>query len=322
MIVVSPPKPAAVPPGVWGLIAGVVVLWGLVASVEVLTLRALSPLPFSAWTTIAGAIGTFVFLAARGRTHELLRYSPRDHGKLAVISLLGFGLYFFLKYTAYSTSPVAEASVLQSTYMVFIALFAIPILGQKASAGKITAILVGFAGAALIISGGSFSGFHAVHLPGYLCALGAGVSFGLFSNLSEKAGYDHMTALFYYHAYSALFLVAVLGFRGEFAFPSTGWEIAGILYNGPAANVLGIFLWLRAQRSVKDVSLLTAALYLVPFLALVSFAVFLHISIPLHALQGLLLIVGGMAIHTIRVRRRTAAVRVNRHSFSPPTSEP
>ena len=291
-------------PRVWACIIGVIALWSLVGTVEVVSLRSFSPMLFGAWTTIAGALGTFLFMAARGRLASLLAFRVIDHLKLLVISLLGFGIYFFLKYTAYSTSPVAEASVLQATYMVFIALFAIPILGQEASFTKILGIFTGFAGVALIISGGTFTGFAGAYLPGYLCALGAGISFGLFSVLSEKTSFDRLSALFYYHAYSALALTLLLVARGEFAFPSAGSEVAAIFFNGPMANVLGVFLWLSAQNSAKDVSLLTGMLYFVPFFNLVCFFLFLHIPIPLYAFQGLLLIVGGMAIHTVRSRRR------------------
>ncbi len=291
-------------PRIWASIAGVIVLWSLVGTVEVVSLRSFSPMLFGAWSTIAGALGAFAYLAMRGNLKSLLAFRPSDHLKLLGISLLGFGIYFFLKYTAYSTSPVAEASVLQATYMVFIALFAIPVLGQEASFTKILGIFTGFAGVALIISGGKFTGFSAEYLPGFLCALGAGVCFGLFSVFSEKTAYDRLPALFYYHAYSALALSILLVARGEFAFPSAGGEIGGIFFNGPLANVLGVFLWLSAQNSAKDVSLLTGMLYFVPFLNLVCFFFFLHIPIPLYAFQGLLLIVGGMAIHTARSRRR------------------
>jgi drug/metabolite transporter (DMT)-like permease len=298
----------ALSPRIWGCIIAVVVLWALAGTVEVLTLRSLSPFQFGAWTTIAGALGTLLYLAARGRLASLLAFRAVDHLKLLGISLLGFGIYFSLKYTAYSTSPVAEASVLQATYMVFIALFAIPILGQEVSFTKLLGVFTGFAGVALIISGGTFTGFEPAFLPGYLCALGAGISFGLFSVLSEKTAFDRLSALFYYQAYSALALTLLLVVQGKFIFPSTGSEIAGIFYNGPVANVLGIFLWLTAQNSARDVSFLTGMLYLVPFFNLVCFFLFLHIPIPLYAFQGLLLIVGGMAIHTVRTRcaHRTA----------------
>lgn len=290
-------------PRIWACIIGVIVSWSLAGTVEVVSLRSLSPLLFGAWSTAAGALGAFLYLAARGKLASLTTFRAVDHLKLFCISLLGFGIYFALKYTAYSISPVAEASVLQSTYMVFIALFAIPVLGQEASFTKILGIFIGFAGVALIISGGSFTGFSASYLPGFLCALGAGISFGLFSVLSEKTKYEPLSALFYYQGYSALTLTLLLIVRGGFAFPVSGGEIAAIFYNGPVANVMGVFLWLYAQNSVRDVSLLTGMLYFVPFFNLVCFFLFLHIPIPLYAFQGLLLIVGGMAVHTVRSRR-------------------
>lgn len=283
--------------------AAVVLIWGFAGTVEVLSLRGLTPFQFSAWSTVAGALGTLVLLMFRGRASLLGRFPLRDHFRLLVISLLGFGIYFSIKYIAYSSAPVAQASVLQSTYMIFIALFAIPVLGQSAGAAKLFGIFIGFAGAALIISGGSLAGFAPEHLPGYLCALGAGMSFGLFSVFSEKASFDRLAALFYYHAYSAAALLILLLLRGEFALPSGSAEVAGILYNGPFANGLGIFLWLTAQSSTDDVSPLTGMLYFVPFISLICFAVFLHVTVPLYAFQGLLLIVGGMAVHTVRIRK-------------------
>ncbi len=299
-----------VPLRVWLIMAGVVLIWGAAGTVEALTLRGLTPFQFSAWSTLAGAIATLAFLAFRGNASALLVFRPRDHIRLFIISLLGFGVYYSLKYIAYSISPLAPASVLQSTYMIFIALFAIPVLGQSAGAAKLLGIFTGFAGVALVISGGSFSTFSPEHLPGFLCALGAGISFGLFSVLSEKAAYDRIPALFYYHGYSAAVLLILLIFRGELVPPSGAGALAGIFYNGPIANGLGIFLWLTAQNSTDDVSLLTAALYFVPFTSLLCFAVFLRIPIPLYALQGLLLIVGGMAVHTFRSRAKEKSAPV------------
>jgi drug/metabolite transporter (DMT)-like permease len=291
-----------VPFRVWIYVTMVVLLWAFGGTVEVMTLRSLSPLRFGAWTCTFGALGVLAYLLYQGRAGELLSYRLLDHAKLFVISLLGFGGYFFLKYTAYSTSPVPEASILQSTYMVFIALFAIPVLGQSAGLAKLFGIFLGFTGVALIVSGGAFSAIQTAYIGGYLCALFAGASFGLFSVLSEKAAYNRVTSLFFFHGYSAVTLLLILSLKGELSLPSGAAVIAGTMYNGIGANVLGIFLWLTAQGSTDDVSLLTGVLYLTPFMTLLGFHVFLGIPIPFYAFQGLLLIVGGMAIHTIRTR--------------------
>jgi drug/metabolite transporter (DMT)-like permease len=297
---------------IWIYITLVVLLWAFGGTVEVMTLRTLSPLMFGAWTCIFGALGVLAYLIYHRRAGELFSYRFIDHIRLAVISILGFGGYFFLKYTAYSTAPVPEASILQSTYMVFIALFAIPLLGQSAGLTKLFGILLGFSGAALIVSGGAFTSFETAYIGGYLCALFAGASFGLFSVLSEKSAYNRVTSLFFFHGYSAAALLVILSFKGELSLPSGAAMIAGTMYNGIGANVLGIFLWLTAQSSIDDVSLLTGVLYLTPFMTLLGFHLFLGIPIPFYAFQGLLLIVGGMAIHTIRTRHsRQPAAQVS-----------
>lgn len=297
------PARSPIPFHIWIYVTLVVFLWGFGSTVEVVTLRSLSPLQFGAWSCVCGALGVLTYLIFHGKARGLFSFRLLDHARLIVISLLGFGGYFFLKYTAYSTSPVPEANVLQSTYMVFIALFAIPILGQSVGFSKLLGIMMGFSGAALIISGGTFIRFAPAYIIGYVCALGAGASFGLFCVFSEKAAYDRVTSLFYFHGYSAAALLLILSVRGELFIPAGTVEIGGILYNGIATNVLGIFLWLTAQSSTDDLSLLTGVLYLAPFISLICFHLFLGMPIPLHAFQGLLLIVGGMAIHTARTRR-------------------
>ena len=293
---------AEIPFRIWVYVTLVILLWSTAGTVEVISLKSFSPLQFSAWSCVCGAAGVLAYLFYHGRIRELLSYRIIDHIKLFIISLLGFGLYFLLKYTAYSVSPVPEASVLQSTYMVFIALFAIPILGQSGGLSKLFGIFMGFCGVVLVISGGTFLSFEPSYMPGYFCALAAGISFGLFSVFSEKAAFDRITSLFFFHFYSAILMLLILAGKGEFLIPTVPVEIAGIFYNGIAVNVLGIFLWLTAQGSTDDVSLLTGVLYLVPFISLLFFHLFLGLSIPMYSLQGLMLIVGGMAIHIVRMR--------------------
>jgi drug/metabolite transporter (DMT)-like permease len=292
-----------IPSRVWVYMAVIIILWGSASTVEVLTLRVLTPIQFIAWSALAGSIAVLVYMLIRGQAGKLFIYRLSGHYVLFILSLFGFSAYFFLKYTAYSISPVPQANVLQYTYTVFIALFAIPILKQEISLLKIIGIMLGFCGAAIIISGGTVNNFGRIYFPGYLCALGAGVSFGLFSVLCEKTSHDRISSLFYFQTYCALLLFLVLYLRGQLILPTGKREIAGILYNGIGPNVVGIFLWLSAQSSTDDVSILTGILYLVPFVSLMCLNMLLKLHVPLYALQGLILIVAGMIIHTVRSRR-------------------
>ena len=287
---------------VWLYMFIIVIIWGLTATVEAVTLKSLYPLQFSFWSTVSGSLGVLAWTILNGTSKKLLSFSVSDHGKLFILAMFGFAGYFFLKYTAYSISPIPQANVLQYTFTIFIVIFAVPLLKQPLSIEKIAGVLVGFAGTAVVITGGKVFGLNTAHLPGYLLALGAGVSFALFSVLFEKTSFERLYALFYFHCYSALILFFVLILRGEFVVPTGITEIGGAIYSGFISNVAGMYLWLAAQNVSDDVSLLTGILYFIPFVSLLCFKLFLNLPIPLYAYAGLSLIVGGMAIHTLRTR--------------------
>lgn len=292
------------------LLVSLVGIWSLTATVETLTLRGLTPLQFTAWSTLCGATGTLAFLLATGNAGTLLRYRARDHARLTVLSVLGFSGYYVLKYYAYTTVPVPQANILQYTFPLFIVLFAMPILGQLITATKIIGIGSGFLGAAIIISGGRFIGVDRANFCGYLAALAAGMSWGLFSVLAARFAFHSFTSLFYLHLYSSALLFTVITLVGAFGAPSRWSEIGGVLYSGVASTLFGNLLWLTAQKSIGDVSLITGALYLIPFLSLFALHLFLGFPIPRTAVLGLALIIGGMAFNTSMSRSAEPRAKV------------
>lgn len=281
-------------------IALVVIIWSLTATVEAVTLRGLTPMQFTAWAALCSAAGTLAFLLATGRTRALLRYRGRDHVRLVVLSVLGFAGYFTLKYYAYTTVQIPQANILQYTYPLFIVLFAMPILGQPITAKKIIGIGSGFLGAVIIFSGGRLIAMDWNEFGGYLAAFAAGLSWGLFSVLAARFAFETLTSLFFLQMYSAgiMFLLIIRG--GFFDIPS-GWsEICGVVYSGVISNLFGNLLWLTAQKFTSDVSLITGALYLIPFLSLLALHLLLGFPIPGAAAVGLALIVGGMMYTNFR----------------------
>ena len=278
----------------------VIAVWGTTATVEAVSLRTLSPLQFTMWSTVFGAVGALFCLIATGSAKELRSFRPPVFALLFVLSMFGFAGYFVLKYTAYSTSPIPQANVLQYTFTLFIVLFAVPVLRQRLSPAKLAGVLVGLLGAAVVLTGGRLIAIERAHITGYLCALGAGISFAVFSVFAEKTTLKRLSALFFYHAYSAVVLFIVLAVSGGLVLPGSPRELAGAFYSGFVSNVLGMLLWLHAQGASKDVSIPTGLLYFVPFVSLACFRVFLGLIIPMSAYVGLALIVGGMFIHTVR----------------------
>jgi len=281
-------------------ISCVVIIWSLAAAIEVITLRGLSPMQFSAWCTASGSVALFIAIAFTGTTKNLFAYRLRDHLNLMFLSLFGFAGYQILKFTAFTMVPVPQANILQYSYPIFTVTFAMPILKQRLTFTKTVSIVMGFAGAVIILSGGSFTAIKMAHFGGYACALCAGASFGLFSVCATRAAYEPLTSMFFLQLYSAITVFSVLCITGTTAYPSDLTEIAGVFFSGVLAHVVGVIMLISAQRSTSDVSYISGALYLVPFLSLIAFKVLLDIPIPFYAFIGLVFIVGGMVYHTLR----------------------
>ena len=288
----------------WIYVSLVIILWSLSAAVEAVTLRSLTPMEFCAWGTTFGSLSLFIIIISTGRMNTIHSYSFRDHLRLLLFSMLGFAGYQTLKYTAFTMVPIPQANILQYTYPIFIVIFALPVLNQKLTISKTVGITMGFIGAAIILSGGSLVTLNRMYLNGYLIALGAGASFGLFSVLASQAAFEPVSSMFFMQVYSALVMVSILVFKGLLAFPSGINEIAGVFYAGVMGHVVGVMLLIAAQRSTNDVSYISGTLYLIPFLSLFAFKLFLNFPIPLYAFTGLVFIVGGMVIHTTISNRR------------------
>ena len=289
-------------PRVWGYMFLLVCIWSFSATVEAITLRGLTPVQFTAWSTFFGATGMLAYLVMTGQGASILKYRAVDHLHLLALSILGFSGYFLLKYYAYITISVALGNILQYTYPVFIVLFAMPVLKQPVTRSKIVGVVTGFFGAAVIFSGGRLLNLDWANFPGYLAALLAGCSWGLFSVLAARAAFNPVSSLFFMHLYSSLLTFGILFAGGTFGFPGGPKEIAGAMYSGIVSNVFGVLLWLAAQRSTDDVSTLTGLLYAVPFLSLAALKLFLGVPISGYAYIGLILIIGGVALHTLHNR--------------------
>ncbi|WP_239690896.1 DMT family transporter [Chromobacterium sphagni] len=96
-----------------------------------------------------------------------------------------FGFYFFL-FNAYRLAPVMEATVLSYVWPLLMVLLSPLVLpGTRLGVNHILGSLVGFAGAALIVTGGKLS-LSMAAMPGYLMALGAAVVWASYSLFTRR----------------------------------------------------------------------------------------------------------------------------------------
>ncbi len=86
------------------------------------------------FTFLKNTFVALVFLAIfvwRGKANEIKTASPRDRWMLLVIGIIGGGIPFILYFVGLSMIPAATAVFIQKTLFVWVAVFAIPFLGER-----------------------------------------------------------------------------------------------------------------------------------------------------------------------------------------------
>lgn len=250
------------------------------------------------FATLFATVTLLAVALAQGKLPLILKYRARDYLTFAGMGFLGTFTYYFLLYWAYQAAPVQVAYIVNYTYPLWMVVFAAPILGERVTARKVLAMVVGLLGVFVVVTRGSLGGLSAGDALGSLAALAAAVCYGLFSVLGKRQDYDRVTSLMFYFLFAFVFaLAAVLAFS---SIPSPdAFQLAGMLWQGVFILALSYVLWFTALRQA-DTGLVSNLILLTPFVSLVYIFLFLGEPIALSTVAGLLLIVFGILIQGYR----------------------
>ena len=150
-------------------------------------------------------------------------------------SLAGFTA---LSLSFYVTSKIrlGDASILNHTSVIFVAILSVLFLEEVVSKGLITCIIVAFLGAGLIVK----PGFDVVNIPGLLGLLGgfcSSISYVSIKRLHDTDSY--LTIVFNFGFWSSL--LAIILFANQFRFP-VGIEIPTLLAVGAFSTIGQVFM--------------------------------------------------------------------------------
>jgi drug/metabolite transporter (DMT)-like permease len=195
------------------------------------------PVPLIVWARYASNLLVLLaFLAASGQLARLR--STRLGLQLARGLLLALATLLF--FTSLSVLPLADANAIAFVMPLFVAALAVPMLGERLEMARLVAILVGLAGALVIVRPGSD-----LFTPYALLPLGMAVCNALYQILTRKlAGIEHpLTSLVWGAIVGAVLLSAAAPF--VWVRPQAAAHGALILVIGVLASV-GHFLLIRA----------------------------------------------------------------------------
>ncbi len=267
-------------------------LWALLALFTVGS----APTPPLLLNTLCFALGGTLGLIWATLTGTLpsLRKVPL---RVYLFGTLGLFGYHALYFSALRLAPAAEAGLIAYLWPLLIVLFSGLLPGEVLRRGHIIGALMGFAGAALIITGGG-AGFSAQHLPGYGLAVLCALTWSGYSVLSRRFG-DVPTAsvAVFCLMTAALSLPLHLMFE-ETILPATplGWAAIAGLGLGPVG--LAFYVW---DIGVKqgDIQLLGTGSYAAPLLSTLVLVI-AGVAAPSYTLLWAAVLVTGGAVIAAR----------------------
>mgnify|MGYP000551286947 CR=1 FL=1 len=237
-----------------------ILLWALLALLTVGS-APVPPLQLNAMCFALGGTLGLLWAAATGQL-PALRNIPWPAFALGTLGLFGYHALYF---AALRNAPPAQAGLIAYLWPLLIVIFSGLLPGERLRPGHLLGALAGFAGAALIITGGD-GGIDLAHLTGYLLALACALTWSGYSVLSRRFGMVPTVAVTLFCLVTAA-LSAVLHLLVEqTAVPAgtTGWLSVLALGLGPVG--LAFYTW---DIGVKkgDIQLLGVASYAAPLLS-------------------------------------------------------
>ena len=189
------------------------------------------------WARYAANLAVLlVFFAARGDLKRL-RTSRPGLQIMRGLLLAGASLLYF---TSLTVLPLAEAAAIGFVMPLFLAMLAVPMLGERMDGARLAAVMVGLAGALVIVRPGA-----AVFTPYALLPVGMALCNALYQILTRKvAGVEHpLTSLVWGAIVGTVLLALTLPFA--WVMPTNPWHWALLAAIGVLASV-GHFTLIRA----------------------------------------------------------------------------
>jgi drug/metabolite transporter (DMT)-like permease len=316
------PHPPLNPPAITrGTLIGstAVLLWATLAALTTLS-GGIPPLQLLAMSfTLAFLIGLGLWLwedrraGRRGVAGLASRFRlPPAVWALGIYGLFGYPFAYFM---ALRLAPPVEAGLINYLWPLLIVLFAAFLPGERLRSRQVAGALLGFAGAALIVTRGQGLQVEPQYVPGYLFAVACGVIWASYSVLSRRARHVPTSAVgAFCGATAVLALIFHLIFE-ETVWP-TGGEWLAVIGLGLGPVGAAFYTW---DYGVKHGSIQTlgALAYAAPLLSTLLLIV-LGLAEPTWVIAVACGLIVGGAVLAGSVRRSPPAERPVSAPPSPP----
>ena len=278
-----------------------VLIWSTLATVVKLVLKDIPNFQALAISSAFAFVFLLILNIINGSIKEMKHYRIKDCLTMAGLGFLGLFMYSALYYYGIAELGSQEACILNYIWPMMIVIFACIILKERFTVKKIIAMLMSFAGIVVLTlsSGGASSGNR---LFGIIACVTAAVCYGLFSVLNKKHSLNqNVTMMWIWFTTAVCSLVLSLIFENWQ--PIAGVQWLGIAWLGIVVNAVAYLLWAIALKGASDSAKIANLAYLVPFISIIISWLVLKEQITINAVLALVLIIGGILIQSISLKR-------------------
>ncbi len=273
-----------------------VLLWSTVATAFKLTLAWLSPSEAVALAGLVSWIALMLLVVAQGLWPQFLYLRRRDWLQAAALGMLNPVAYYLMLLAAYDLLPAQVAQAVNYTWTIALVLLAIPLLGQRLTRSKATALALGYLGMLIITIGAHNFGSRPLSLTGLGLAFGSTLIWALYWLCTARIRI-HQTVLLLAVFSTALPWLALTWILSS-GLQLPPWPgLAGGVYIGLLEMGLTFVLWGGALRLTEHASRLAQLVFLSPFLSLVWIWLVLGEEIVPTTPIGMLFVVAGICWH-------------------------
>ena len=159
------------------MLVGMALIWGFNFAVLKYGTQVLAPLAYNGVRMLVGALA----LVAITLPDKKNRPAPKDIGRLALLGVLGHGVYQALFIQGISRTRAGTASLVIAASPAVIAIVSRVLTGERATRMQVMGIAASIAGIAFVILGSAASGANGDSAFGDLLILGSVVAWGFYT---------------------------------------------------------------------------------------------------------------------------------------------
>lgn len=275
-----------------------VLIWSGNMTINQLSVGAIAPssIAFLRWLLALAVMTPFVLPAALRHRDEIRRQWP----KLALLGLLGMGLWQGLAYVAAETTTATNMGILAAMVPLLTVLLSALILREPPSLGGILGGVLAFVGVTVLLGRGNPLSLLQLQVAfGDALMVVAATCYALYGVMLKRWSMNLPPWVMLYAQVCFAVLILLPPYLVGPMTPIDGQNIGLIVYAGIPASIITTFLWMRAVRQI-GANQSSIFINLMPlFSALIAMAFLGEQVAGFHFVGGLLILAGVIMAQTL-----------------------